>query len=495
MEQQRKKTQLSLWELVPLVGFVLLYGWSVYRPNPTLFSFLLFLPLLLAALYVLVFRNAWMPALLLLLVPLSVQRSVGAGIMIEFPAEAMVAIVAVVFAGQSLFYPGRYRAILSHPVVLLALASVGWMLLCSFQSNMPFVSYKRSFVKLAYLFSFMVVFADWMKKEHNRKWFFLFYIIGALYPMIHTFINHSRLGFLPITAYWMPKPFFNDHTIYGACMAFLLPAGIIFLLNRKLFGFSARAYAGIVLIFLLLLSAEVLSFSRAAWVSVVMAALFALLVKFRIRLWMIISFILVFASLVLLNQKTLTEFARQNESISSKGTLKDHLLSVTNIQTDASNVERINRWNSAVRMANEHPWFGFGPGMYQFEYGRFQLSTELTSISTFSGNRGHAHSEILGALAESGYPGMIIEVVLMFTVIGYGLNVYYSTDEPVQKQLVLAALLGLISYYVHGFFNAFLDTEKMAILVYGSIALILATDISNRKKENLTASPLPDARP
>ncbi|MES1182054.1 MAG: O-antigen ligase family protein, partial [Flavobacterium sp.] len=151
------------------------------------------------------------------------------------------------------------------------------------------------------------------------------------------------------------------------------------------------------------------------------------------------------------------------------------------IQTDASNVERINRWSCAVRMGIDEPVFGFGPGMYQFEYGRFQLPTDLTNISTFHGNKGHAHSEILGALAESGFPGMLLAVVFMFSAIGYGLNVIYNTKDPYRRWIAYAALLGLVSFYVHGFFNAFLDTDKMAILVFGSIAVIIATDLENRK--------------
>jgi len=51
------------------------------------------------------------------------------------------------------------------------------------------------------------------------------------------------------------------------------------------------------------------------------------------------------------------------------------------------------------------PVFGFGPGTYQFEYGPYQHSTEKTLISTNFGDRGNAHSEYIGPLAEEGLPG------------------------------------------------------------------------------------------
>lgn len=56
--------------------------------------------------------------------------------------------------------------------------------------------------------------------------------------------------------------------------------------------------------------------------------------------------------------------------------LEEHLQSISNISTDASNLERINRWHSAFRMFAERPIFGWGPGTYSFEYAPFQLSTE-----------------------------------------------------------------------------------------------------------------------
>ena len=43
----------------------------------------------------------------------------------------------------------------------------------------------------------------------------------------------------------------------------------------------------------------------------------------------------------------------------------EHIQSITTISSDASNVERINRWSSAVSMFKERP-FWFWNGTYQF---------------------------------------------------------------------------------------------------------------------------------
>ena len=56
----------------------------------------------------------------------------------------------------------------------------------------------------------------------------------------------------------------------------------------------------------------------------------------------------------------------------SSADFKTHISSMTNIKSDASNLERINRWNCAIRMFEDKPIFGFGPGTYMFVYAPYQ---------------------------------------------------------------------------------------------------------------------------
>ena len=85
----------------------------------------------------------------------------------------------------------------------------------------------------------------------------------------------------------------------------------------------------------------------------------------------------------------------------------ERIESISNVSSDASNLERFNRWNSAIRMFQERPIQGWGPGTYAFCYAPFQDSKDLTIISTNFGDGGNAHSEYLGPLAEQGLFGML----------------------------------------------------------------------------------------
>jgi len=160
-----------------------------------------------------------------------------------------------------------------------------------------------------------------------------------------------------------------------------------------------------------------------------------------------------------------------------------HLQSISNISTDASNLERINRWNSAMRMFREKPFFGWGPGTYQFNYAPFQKSSEMTIISTNAGTGGNAHSEFIGPLAESGVPGMLAMILIVAMVLYRGSVLINRTKSRSVRILAMGILLGLITYFIHGTLNNFLDTDKLAVPFWSFIAMLVALDVYHLKEQ------------
>ncbi len=49
--------------------------------------------------------------------------------------------------------------------------------------------------------------------------------------------------------------------------------------------------------------------------------------------------------------------------------------------------------------------------------------------------------------------------------------------------MAIAALLGLITYYIHGVMNNFLDTDKVSALFWGFTAVIVAIDVYHKPEE------------
>ena len=101
----------------------------------------------------------------------------------------------------------------------------------------------------------------------------------------------------------------------------------------------------------------------------------------------------------------------------------------------------------------------------------------MTRISSREGDRGDAHSEYLTLLSEQGTPALVIWLGLILLVIRSGLRVAYRAREPGVQRLGRALLLGLLTYFLHGAVNSFLDLDEAASLFWGMLAMLLLLDI------------------
>jgi hypothetical protein len=70
---------------------------------------------------------------------------------------------------------------------------------------------------------------------------------------------------------------------------------------------------------------------------------------------------------------------------------------------------------------------------------------------------------------------------LFGVVIFSGIHAYSRTSDKRLKTLVMGALLGLMTYYIHGTMNNFLDTDKLSVPFWGFTAIIVAIDIQTCK--------------
>jgi O-antigen ligase len=168
----------------------------------------------------------------------------------------------------------------------------------------------------------------------------------------------------------------------------------------------------------------------------------------------------------------------------SSGDLAEHVESMSNVATDASNLERLNRWGAAFKMFGENPVVGTGPGTFAFLYAPYQLSTTLTLISTNFGDMGNAHSEYFGPLAEQGIPGLALWLLVIFFIFYRGILTYYRLKSSENKALIMGAILGLTTYLSHGVLNNFLDTDKAAVPFWGFVAIIVAMDVYYERAES-----------
>ena len=415
--------------------------------------------------------------------PLAINfRDFDVGIGISLPTEPLLFGVLLLFiikiANKNIFS----EKFLKHPITITILIYLAWMLITSITSEMPLVSFKFFISKLWFIIPFYFLGVLLFKKESNIKLFDWLYIIPLLGVIVFTIINHASFGFEEDAGHWVMTPFYNDHTAYGAVLALFIPVFIGFIFTKQ----YSKSYRIIsLLIVAILILAIILSFCRAAWVSLTASLCVLIVIYLKIKFRWLFLLLIVFIGSFIIFQNEIIDKLEKNKQDSSASYV-EHIKSISNISTDASNLERLNRWQSAIRMFNERPFWGYGPGTYQFMYAPFQRSKEKTIISTNAGDRGNAHSEYIGPLAESGVFGMLSFLAIMIAVIITGIKVYNKAEKIEIKILSLSVLLGLISYFVHGVLNNFLDTDKASVPFWGFIAMIVAMDIYQKKKlENI----------
>jgi len=294
--------------------------------------------------------------------------------------------------------------------------------------------------------------------------------------IIYTLIVHSTYGFGEKEGHWVMWPFFKDHTIYGSTVAFITPLIFGLYFSKKHTPLIQLVLIGLIMITLLGLF---FSYTRAAWLSVIASILVLITIKLRIK-FIYLAFVGGIAGIVLLfSWDNIQMEMERNKFEHTTEEFGEKLQSATNVTTDASNLERLNRWSCAIEMFKERPFLGFGPGTYAFEYARFQEPENLTIISTNFGDMGNAHSEYLGPLSEMGVFGLLAMLAIVASIFYKSISLYikWPKEDTEMRVLFLAMIMSLVTYFVHGTLNNYLDTDKAAVPIWGICAIFIAQEI------------------
>jgi O-antigen ligase len=440
------------------------------------------LPALLAVFLLVVFSFDKLIYLVVFFTPLSIPLSEimpGLSFNMFLPTEPILFGLLILFLLKIIHERNFDRDILTHPVSMAIYLNLIWILLTSLTSTMPVVSIKFLLARIWFVVCLYLLAAKIFKDGQKMEQYVWLYLIAFLVVIFYATYRHWGYGLWDKqAAHFVVSPFYNDHTSYGAAIAMYLPFAILFAFSKQ---YSKKIRNAALVVLGILFMAFILSYSRAAWVGMIAAFGVWVIIKLKIRFQPIfITAIIVIALVFSFQQQIVMHLERNSDESSSN--LTEHFSSISNISSDASNLERLNRWGCAIRMFKEKPVFGFGPGTYMFQYAPFQLKKERTIISTNAGDGGNAHSEYLGPLSESGVLGLVTFLIILITVLYTGIHAYTRLKDPRLKGIVLAAIIGLVTYYVHGFLNNFLDTDKLSVPFWGFTAMIVAADIYSRRE-------------
>ncbi|MBA2611263.1 MAG: O-antigen ligase family protein [Bacteroidetes bacterium] len=456
-------------------AYVMVYKKDLFYPYNLI-------PVILIIVYVAIFHLQKLVFFLAFCTPLAItlkELGLSDGMDLSLPSEPLMAGIMVLYIFNQLSSNITDKKFSNHPVTILITIQLVWMLFTALTSTEILISLKYLISRLWFIFSCYIIMPHLFQSKKNIINFIYCYATALALVVFYTVFQHAKFNFNDKAADWVVSPFYNDHTAYGAALAMFIPVMLSFVFIKSISRYL-RIFA--LALFCLFVFAIILSFARAGWLSLLVSASIFVTLIFRIKFRTILVTLITLGSLFYVFQTEIFIALGRNNT-DAEGGFSNNIESVSNISTDASNLERLNRWSCAIRMWQDKPVLGWGPGTYMFKYAPYQLSSERTIISTNFGTNGNAHSEYLGPLAEQGIFGLLIVVAMLLYCTSLGYKLVYSVAETEMKILVIGIFLGLMTYFVHGFLNNFLDTDKLSLPFWSFLAALVSIDIYYSKKE------------
>lgn len=454
--------------------------WLSLKNFPYLFLF----PLLVALVIHFIYRTEKFILLTGALSPLSIGiNDLGGGLGISLPTEPLI--ILIFFTLVFKWFLGARIPIIwfKHPLVIVVSGYILWLFISAIFSTMPSVSFKFIIARYWYIGVFFFGFIYLFKKFDHIHFFYKSLAYVTIILVSYTLWQHAAEGFVRSASYNIMWPFFPDHGMYAACIAFSVPTLLFYTFYGRKFGFSLAELPIIAFLIIILLFGIVVSFTRATWLSLIIAMTLFLLLESKFKFSWLILLLLFGGSAAVIKQDEIL-YALEANKQGSADELEGHVKSVSNITTDPSNLERINRWKCAVRMVMSKPITGFGPGTYVFQYAPFQKSSEITLISTHSGDLGDAHSEFFSALSETGFIGFTFWVLLVLYTYSTAFKLIYHTKLPAVKITAYISILGLTTYHAHSILNNYSQYDKIGVPMWGFMAILVALDLYHNKTQN-----------
>lgn len=375
-------------------------------------------------------------------------------------------------------FPKSIDKALRHPVSILLIIEIAIYALSTITSSMFAISAKRLILHSLYIVGAYFLFVPIFLERRNILKMGTMLSLGLFPVLIVGLIFMAQYQFNSEVAPAAPRPFFSDHTEFGAFAALIFP--LLFVAWR----YSDRMkitisywQKGLLLALFLAIS---FSFSRAVWLSVAATAALYLFISWGLRFRHLLFIIILSGGFLYQYGNEIYQVVLQNEAESSRQEVLEQLKSVGNVKSDVSNLERINRWKSAIKMFEERPVLGFGPGTYQFQYAPYQELRDKTVISSNFGDAGNAHSEYLMYLSETGIFGFLTFLILSLYLVRMGFQLYRNAKNEATRYLALGILLSLTTLLVHSLFNSFLETDKIGLPFYLFAAALVGLDLKNQ---------------
>ena len=418
----------------------------------------------------------WLYYALFLTLPFSREVPLVGGFMMDVPSEPFMLALTACVPLALLFGRGSLgqlpRREWQHPLLVLPVLLLLWSVVDIGFSVDKLKSFKYALAKVWYLTPFVLGTLLLVRRPADFWRVAGCYIAGTVaILLLYVLPRHYKHGFDFEHVNRAARPFFVNHVIYATVLALLLPLalGVAAHAARRWQRYLWWGAAGVLFFGL------ITSYTRASWLSLPVAGLYYLVMRWRLTRLMLAGAALavVCTAAYFVSGDNFMRFAPDYEkTVWHGGNFEAHLASTYKLE-DVSGMERVYRWVAAARMIADKPITGSGPSTFYPEYKRYTVSGFRTYVSD---NREHSttHNYFLLTLAEQGVPGFLLFCVLVGTALLTAERLYYrSLPYPEVHRVVLASTLALIIIIFHLFLNELVEVDKIGSMFFVLLAVLV----------------------
>lgn len=156
-----------------------------------------------------------------------------------------------------------------------------------------------------------------------------------------------------------------------------------------------------------------------------------------------------------------------------KNKIKDLIVSITNVKTDQSNIQRLLMWRRGYYIGKENPILGIGMDSFYKETIKEKYNSIRDEREQFEPIYIHVHNEYIHQIISRGFPGAILF---------YGIWCYILSRLRKSKDKDFDIML-LIIYGVYGIFDPY-SIRAESIVFYTFIGISFVNCLPMKKKES-----------
>jgi O-antigen ligase len=459
-------TSNKVWVALLSLLVVSLAGMAAWEQQPLW----VFIPALVLSVYLLLQYPVVLFYLLVASIPWSVEYHFSNALGSDLPDEPLMLLAA--FAALTLLLIRRKTIELKsvHVLILLVAAQLCWTLVTVILSTDVLLSVKYFLAKSWYILAFLVL-PLFIYKGPILIRRTAMVLAGSMFlSVLFVLYKHAAFGFSFEKVNTALEPFYRNHVNYSALLVCTAPILIAFIRAKRTFRFW------LIVAFIIVLAALYLSYSRGAWLALIIGMTSYVLLQ---KKWMVSAFVLFIAFTLgsifwLQYNDRYLQYAPQYSTTIFHTNFEEHLVATYKMK-DLSTAERYFRWIGGLRMTKDSWLSGFGPNTFYDNYKPYTIPAFKTYVSR---NEEHStvHNYFLLLIIEQGAMGLLLFLATVAFAFRQAQKIYHRTSNQFWKRTMAAVVAILSMICTVNFLSDLVESDKVGPLFYLCLAILVIAD-------------------